>query len=636
MGAESGRFDAYALTKERSVNREEVMAKPSGLQKALSVVDQGKRKKLISFATIYNNDIRFPAHYDLERAFGKTITAIQQQASRYRSFRNLHPDWHLPFLVGRQVARGGLLEVPESVMKQLDQFRYETAEFVRDAKKAGGFLVTSAQFGAPLNPWVWKAFQQYSKVTGFPIAVLPIKYGPLQTWHQEENGEVKVKLASSFPDELKGHVLLEDALLCGGELQLNTVRMRPTLIRFLTDDICELGGEASQIMAAPVVELERRPQVRRRLAKVIMTTGAVTYPNYKRDKLGQQDRTGEIAEHNHVFAAVVVELKGDTFHFRQLVSSKRGTFYDIDPQRGGATLYTPESSEHRPNDVAALYCGDWHTGVTDEVVRQGTFGDCGMVERLQPKDVVVGDLFDGRSCNFYQIKQAMRRAYMAPLQDENLQAELEMVAAEVRWIHKQTTSLVPSAKVHAIASNHPEFVTEYINSTRFMRDDENIEIGMRMFLMGLDDIRKRKPARHMIIPTDPLILWFREHCPEVHMVERQDVLLLPRGVKHSVLCSLHGDQGIRGGDTRSTRAFKKWNRRVILGHNHSGLILGPVWRVGTSTPLIQFYIQNPKTDWSNTHCVIFASGQRQLINFVKGEWHGQKVTNLKTRKKRKS
>ena len=215
MGAESGRFDAYALTKERSVNEEEVMAKPSGLQKALSVVDQGKRKKLISFATIYNNDIRFPAHYDLERAFGKTITAIQQQASRYRSFRNLHPDWHLPFLVGRQVARGGLLEVPESVMKQLDQFRYETAEFVRDAKKAGGFLVTSAQFGAPLNPWVWKAFQQYSKVTGFPIAVLPIKYGPLQTWHQEENGEVKVKLASSFPDELKGHVLLEDALLCG-------------------------------------------------------------------------------------------------------------------------------------------------------------------------------------------------------------------------------------------------------------------------------------------------------------------------------------------------------------------------------------------------------------------------------------
>jgi len=95
---------------------------------------------------------------------------------------------------------------------------------VRDAKKAGGFVVTSAQFGAPLNRWCWKSLRQYSEDRGFPIAVLPIKYGALQTW-QEEDGEMK--LASSFPDELKGHVLLEDALLCKGELQLNTVRMRP-------------------------------------------------------------------------------------------------------------------------------------------------------------------------------------------------------------------------------------------------------------------------------------------------------------------------------------------------------------------------------------------------------------------------
>ena len=128
---------------------------------------------------------------------------------------------------------------------------------------------------------VWNALTQYSQATGFPIAVLPIKYGTLQTWHEEKSGEVK--LASSFPEALKGHLILEDVTLCKGELQLNTVRMRPTLVRFLTDDICELGGEASQIMAAPVIELERRPQARRRVAKAIMTTGAVTHPNYKRD-----------------------------------------------------------------------------------------------------------------------------------------------------------------------------------------------------------------------------------------------------------------------------------------------------------------------------------------------------------------
>jgi len=599
---------------------------------ALSPVEQRRRKELIGFARIYNNDRRFPAHYDLERAFGKSIAAIQRQATRYRAFRNLHPEWHLPFLVGREIGRGGLLEVPETVMKQLDQFRYETAKFVRDAKTAGGFVVTSAQFGAPLNPWVWKALEQYSKATGFPLAVLPIKYGALQTWHQEETGEMK--LASSFPDELKGHVILEDAFLCRGELQLNTVRMRPTLVRFLTDDICELGGEASQIMAAPVVELERRPQARRRLAKVIMTTGAVTYPNYKRDKLGQQDRTGEIAEHNHVFAAVVVEFKGDTFHFRQLVMSKRGTFYDIDPQRGGATLYTPDGSEHRPNDVAAVYLGDWHTGKTDPVVRMGTFGNDGMIQRLKPKDIVLGDLFDGDSCSWYQTRQSIRRAYMSGRKWDSLQDELDAAAKEVQWIHKQATAAVPHVQIHAIASNHPEFVREYIESERFMRDDHNKIAGMELYRLSYEELKKRNPQKYMAGPVDGLILWLREHCPNVHFLERQDMLLLPRGAKHSVLVSLHGDQGVRGGDTRSTKVFKKWNRRVILGHNHSALILGPVWRVGTSTPLIQFYVQNPKTDWSQTHCVIFASGQRQLINFVKGEWHGQKVVNLK--KKRES
>jgi hypothetical protein len=265
----------------------------------------------------------------------------------------------------------------------------------------------------------------------------------------------------------------------------------------------------------------------------------------------------------------------------------------------------------------------------------GTFGDAGMVERLHPKDVVLGDVFDGDSCSWYQTRQGMRRAWMAQRKWDNLQVELEATAEEVRWIYRQTTTLVPDAKVHCIASNHPEFVWEYIDSMRFMRDDENVIQGMRLFLLGIDDLEKRQPEKYMAGPTDPLILWFREHCPEVHMVDRQEVLLLPKGIKNSVLVSLHGDQGVRGGDTRSTRAFKKWNRRVILGHNHSGQILGPVWRVGTSTPLIQFYVKNPKTDWSQTHCVLFANGQPQLVNFVKGEWHGRQATTWQERKKKR-
>lgn len=123
---------------------------------------------------------------------------------------------------------------------------------------------------------------------------------------------------------------------------------------------------------------------------------------------------------------------------------------------------------------------------------------------------------------------------------------------------------------------------------------------------------------------DPVVAHFRKHMPGVNAMERQDTLILPVGHPKGTLCSMHGDKGPRGAPSRSTRDFAKFNHRVILGHNHTGLIWGPIWRVGTSTPLTQHYVSNPETSWTNTHCVIFANGQRMLVNIIKGQWHGQR------------
>ena len=67
------------------------------------------------------------------------------------------------------------------------------------------------------------------------------------------------------------------------------------------------------------------------------------------------------------------------------------------------------------------------------------------------------------------------------------------------------------------------------------------------------------------------------------------------------------------------------NQRITLGHNHSSTIWGSIWRVGVSTPLMQPYVDNPVTNWTNTHQVIFANGQRQNINIINGKWHGYQM-----------
>lgn len=574
---------------------------------------EDRARDLFTFQKAWNDIRNYPANHDLERHFEKKMKRIREKAQRYEAFRAAHPEFALPPLLLRRVTTGGLIAIPPGVIEQLDEFRID----VERLKKASALVVTAAQYGAPLNKSFWATLKQYEEARHAPIVVMPIKYGPVTTVYQKE--VQRRLLTSTFPDELKGHLLFDDFVLAGGELMLNVTRLRPTLSRFLTDPICEMGGIASQIFAAPVLELEHRPRVGRKYPKAIMTSGACTYPNYQVDNIGQQDRTGEIATEAHTFAAIVVEFEKDgTFHFRQLHANKRGEFYDVNPLKGGADFFTSRGVEHRDNHVSALVCGDWHTGKTDPDVRKGTFGKHGMVKSLSPETVVLHDFFDGDSASWYEERQGTRRAYKAPLQWDSLEDELLACQKELEWISAHT-----DAEIAVVASNHPEFVTEYIETGRYRKDNRNLAIGLELELMMVNDLRKRKPEKHEAIATDPVILWLREHCPSVRMLTRQDTLTLPRGAKKPILVSMHGDQGIRGGETRSTKAFRKMNQRLILGHNHSGIILGPVWRVGVSTPRMVSYVRGPATDWTNTHCAIFRNSQRQLLNFVKGRWYGE-------------
>lgn len=554
------------------------------------------------FAKVWN-DKNYTAMYDLQRAL--ELQDVRQLARRYTKFRIKNPLLNLPLLVIRK-DNGSILPMPESVTKDLDAFR-----FIGDVGER--FIVTSAQYGATLNTQFWKSLQNYAKHVGYTLVVLPIKYGNLK----EKDG----KLTKMLPPELKGHVLFEDVNL-DGKLNLNaTFRMRPTLERFLTPVVCNVGGNVSQIFAAPKLELEFLPRISTRkqnhYPKAVMTTGAVTRPNYATDNLGQQDRTGQIAEEAHCFSAIIVEFDGGIFHFRQLLANKRGDFYDI--TKDGVVFSTSQGVRKADGEVEAIVLGDWHTGKTELTVRDVSFSKGGMVDTLKPKHIVLHDFFDGDSISHHGVHESTRSAYMGlqHLQWDSLENELNRSIEELHWIHAR----VGDAKIHLIPSNHPEFVVEYINSMRWTKEKANMYIGAVLFTKMLDDMHARKPSKVDSRATDPIALWFREKAPYAHIVERQETFVLPREDKE-ILLSLHGDVGTRGGPTRSVKDFLKMNIPVYLGHNHSACIYGSVWRVGTSTYRMQFYVSNPATNWTNTHGLIYKNGQRQLLNIIKGKWRG--------------
>ena len=311
-----------------------------------------------------------------------------------------------------------------------------------------------------------------------------------------------------------------------------------------------MGGFSSTVFAAPKLELEHRPRVGRKYPKAIMTTGATTHPNYHIDNIGQQDRTGEVAAKEHVYAGLVFEFSGKTFHFRQLHSNKRGHFYDIDPLRGGALLVTPTNIEHRIDDVSALICGDWHTGKTDETVRKTTVNrKKGLFKVLRPNHVAFHDFVDCDSVSHWEQHQAVRRGFKAPLGWDSLQGELDQAVGELTFIHKHTDALI-----HIIPSNHNEYVKEYIETLRWKNDDINLAIGARLYTAMVDDLNNRSPRKCEARPIDPVSWYLREHLPfPIKTHDRQDALVLPKNGKGGILCSLHGDKSIGGGNTRSTK-----------------------------------------------------------------------------------
>ena len=548
-------------------------------------------KRFKRLAEVWNQPTKYPANYDMERALGMTIHTIRKRVEEYRDAQ------HEPELIHRD-RRGGYVAVPPSVQKQLDEFRFDPD--LMDGKK--GIIVTAAQFGAPLNTWFWRSLERYAKYRGFPLAVLPIKYGTAKTVFQE--GERR--LTSTFPDELKGHIVLDDLEL--PNLRLSTARLRPTLQRFLTDEVCDIGRNMSVIFGTPSLELEHRPRIGHSYPKASMTTGAVTHPNYQVDNIGQQDRTGLIASKRHCFSAIIVEFDGGMFHFRQLLANKRGEFYDL---CGDKVMFsTPRKIEVRKDEIEALVMGDWHTSKTCPTVRKTTMA---MFGTLKPKRVVFHDFIDGDSVSHHGVKEATRLAYEGYMGWDSLEDELSGAVAELEYIRSKT-----DAEIHLVPSNHPEFVEEYINSMRWTKDKSNMAIGAELFLDMVNDLKRRKPKKVNARATDPIALYLRKYVPDVNIIERQQYLTVA-----GTLLSLHGDIGTRGSQTRSMQEFRKMNTTVVLGHNHSAAILGKtLWRVGTSTPRKQFYVKNPVTNWTNTHLVIYKNGQKQLLNIIKGKWHG--------------
>jgi len=450
--------------------------------------------------------------------------------------------------------------------------RDNTKKAVKKHKK---FVVTTAVSGKPVDSDFLKSLENYAEKNKAAIMIMPCQ--DVSKRNKEFQWELHPSLANH-------HIIFEDVYL-NEKIHLSSILVSAKQIHPLTglDRLAQRKG--SMVLASPKQDLKFVANSNKKLPKALMTTGALTVPDYFED-FYMSKRTSYLAEFDHVLGAIIVEIVDDKlYHFRQLQSGDLGEVTDLGRQ------YNPDGSVNNVDCIAVF--GDTHIGAHDKLVNNELMK---LSKLVRVKEAVFHDIFDGRFNNHHDEGKPITKAKIAEKGQNSLKKEGELVSS---FLNKWSDKL---DKLTIVKSNHDEVLDRFLNSPRFVFDSINLRLSCELVLDMLDD---KDPLKSLIVDKISL------KSPEkVNWLERDEDYKV---FKSELSC--HGDLGANG-SRGSLKSLEKAYNNAIVGHSHTAGILRGVKQVGTSSLLKLGYNRGPSS-WTQTACIEYPNGSFQLINFIK-------------------
>ncbi len=336
------------------------------------------------------------------------------------------------------------------------------------------------------------------------------------------------------------------------------------------------------------------------LPRYLLTTGAVTLPNYN-----VANHRGDTAMRNHIFGAIVVEVIDEVFYnVRNIRALKNGKFIDLGKGFDGEKVL--------PNrKVDSLVLGDIHWGDEDPRSIQANYE---MIDFFKPKRVFVHDFFNGHSVNHHERDNALIRAREFKRGRLDLAAELEQDYIELLRLSK---FVGPKTEINIVSSNHNAFLPRYINNSVWAKEDIwNAEIGAYLFAKGVE---LNIPESEIDDAAYLLEVGMKKFGPipsNVNFLRVRDNYR-----RHGFQLASHGDKGKsggRGGNAKSRSVTG--GGKSISGHSHSMEIFGDTYIVGTSSRLDLPYTLGYGNSTIAANAVLYANGTVQMIPIINGKW----------------
>ncbi|AXQ68708.1 DNA transfer protein [Caulobacter phage CcrPW] len=409
------------------------------------------------------------------------------------------------------------------------------------------------------------------------------------------------------------------------------------------------------------VQLRSIPTMKHSPAKIIMTTGAITKPNYI------PMRAGIEASFHHALGAVLVEIAADgTFFCRHLLGETDGSFYDLDTRvemtkvpltedEYFARLDEKQSAKDRfwedgermsfPDDylqfknvaevthdhrIEAINWGDLHVAQIDPVVSSACFGieptkqkgangtrvwldlresrltDTPLIDVLRPKYQFFHDVADFQSRNHHNIRDPHHMYALFVAGVDSVESEMREVAYFIDSTKRDFCETV------IVESNHDLALKRWLKDADFKSDPLNAEFYLECSLASYRAIRTKQP--NFSIFEHVLTQQFDEYkCAGVKFL-REDESFMVLGIEKG----MHGHLGANGA-RGSPHAFTKMGPKASTGHTHSCEIRDGIYTAGTSSNLDMGYNKG-LSSWSQSHIVTYANGKRAIITMNNGKW----------------
>lgn len=458
--------------------------------------------------------------------------------------------------------------------------------FKRTRGKTNVFVVTCAQNATPRHKKFYANLEGYCHARNAELLVIPTRYkNPTSRWTQSQQNDEDW-------DVPEGHLLNTRFKICKNLEVLGDIRTQPTATDPLAGFEAVTAGE-SGILGHTKLQLRAIATPQGRLPKLLTTTGACTIANYTDSK------AGKLGEFHHTLGAAVVEVRGNTFHLRQLNADKKtGEFYDLE------RLYFADDTDHGEADrPLSITLGDTHVKVVDPVVDRVSQE---IVKALRPRNIVWNDLVDGYAFNPHTANN--------PFVPISIHAQgAASVRQEVLDSFEYMASRTPAdACSILVPSNHHDFLQRWINDNDWRRLDASNRVFYLETALALAQEATKLEPEHL----NAYIYWAKKRfasAKNVKVLEYDESCMIGE-IEHG----LHGHLGPNGA-RGSIKNLRRIGVKTNSGHGHSPGIDEGAFRAGTSTRLRLGYNRGPSS-WLNSHILTYANSKRTLISIIHGEW----------------